>query len=233
MQISGVTRLTLLDFPERSAAICFTPGCNFRCGYCHNSEFVLPEKIQKLQTNFIPQEAFFRFLESRKNLLDGVVISGGEPTLQPDLPDFLRQIRQLGFQTKLDTNGSNPEVLEQLIAADLLDYVALDVKASPQKYADLVGCDAAGSVAASLQILRGKVAFEVRTTLVRELHDESEFLQILEFVRGVPDLFLQNFRTEGSVLDPQFLNFHGLSTAELEHFQKLAEDFIGRCQIRS
>ncbi|PIR76985.1 MAG: anaerobic ribonucleoside-triphosphate reductase activating protein, partial [Candidatus Magasanikbacteria bacterium CG10_big_fil_rev_8_21_14_0_10_38_6] len=139
MVISGVQPFTLLDFPEKTACIIFTAGCNFRCGYCHNPEFVLPEKIQQIKTSFIDEETIYSFLQKRKGLLDGVVISGGEPTMMGDLPAFIRNIKELGFLVKLDTNGNRPLVLQHLLDEGLLDYVAMDVKTSLVNYADLVG----------------------------------------------------------------------------------------------
>ena len=133
MQIAAVQKLTLLDFPGKTACTVFVPGCNFRCGYCHNPELVEPKLVEKTAKNLISEEDFFGFLAKRKGMLDGVCVTGGEPTLQKDLPDFLKQIRRRGFLVKLDTNGSRPDVLEKLLRAGLLDYIALDVTASPER----------------------------------------------------------------------------------------------------
>ncbi len=228
MQIAAIQKLTLLDFPSRAAATIFTPGCNFRCGYCHNPELVLPEKIKLVQKDLISEVAFFNFLAARKGLLDGVCVTGGEPTLQKDLPEFLKKIRKRGFATKLDTNGSNPETLEQLLRARLLDYVALDIKASPENYAKLVGVDVAKKIETSKNLLaQSGVEFELRTTLVREIHDEKEFEKILEFVRGAPKFFLQNFQNRGGCLDPKFEKFHGFTNFELEKMCERARECVG------
>ena len=125
MKIGGINTLTLLDFPGKVGAIVFTAGCNFQCGYCHNSQFVKAEEIAKLKGHFIPEEKFFNFLDTRKGMLDGVVVSGGEPTIHPDLPDFFREIRKRGFLTKLDTNGTNPEMIEKLLKDNTYPYLAI------------------------------------------------------------------------------------------------------------
>ncbi|MCF7846415.1 MAG: anaerobic ribonucleoside-triphosphate reductase activating protein [Candidatus Peribacteraceae bacterium] len=229
MQIAALQKLTLLDFPGRTAATIFTPGCSFRCGYCHNPELVLPEKFPRL----IPEKDFFEFLDKRKGLLDGVCVTGGEPTLQKDLPGFLKKIRKRGFAVKLDTNGSSPEILEELFRAGLLDYVALDIKAALENYKKLVGLDVADKVRASKNLIaQSGVDYELRTTLVREIHNEKEFVKILEFIRGTPKFFLQNFQSRGGCLDPAFEKLHGFKTAELNELCKLAREFVGECGVR-
>ncbi|MFH0834114.1 MAG: anaerobic ribonucleoside-triphosphate reductase activating protein [Patescibacteria group bacterium] len=230
MQIAALQKLTLLDFPGRTACTVFTPGCNFRCGFCHNPELVLPEKFPKL----ILEEKFFEFLDRRKGLLDGVCITGGEPTLQKDLLEFCKKIRKRGFAVKLDTNGSQPEVLEKLFRAGLLDYVALDIKASPENYSALVGVNIFDKVRASKKLIEQSGAeFELRTTLIRELHDEKEFQKILEFIRGAPKYFLQNFSNRGGCLDPAFEKMHGFTNSELEKMRERAKEFVGECGIRN
>jgi pyruvate formate lyase activating enzyme len=230
MQIASFQKLTLLDFPGRTAATVFTPGCNFRCGFCHNPELVLPEKFPEL----IPESEFFEFLDRRKKLLDGVCVTGGEPTLQKDLPSFLKKIRRRGFATKLDTNGSHPEILEKLFRENLLDFVALDIKSSPENYAKLVGVDIFEKVRASKNLIsQSGVEFELRTTLIREIHDEKEFAKILEFVRGAPKYFLQNFQTSGGCLDPNFEKMRGFTSTELKKMCERAREFVGECGVRA
>lgn len=234
MQISAIQKLTLLDFPGKAAATVFTPGCNFRCGYCHNAEFVLPERIAKLQESFIPEEVFLKFLAKRKNLLDGVCITGGEPTLQYDLEDFIKKIRALGFLIKLDTNGSNPAMVKNLLAQNLLDYIALDIKASPENYQKLVGVDAIEKVQQTRDlILHSKIDYEFRTTLVKELIDDDEWQKILHFIKGAKKYFLQNFQTRGGCLNPEFRKYHSFSQAELEKLRSEALRFVGECEIRN
>ena len=230
MQIVTFQKLTLLDFPEKTAAIVFTPSCNFRCGYCHNPELVNFKDSQ----NLIPEKDFFDFLEKRKNLLDGICLTGGEPTLQKDLPQFLKKIHQRGFLTKLDTNGSKPEILEKLLREGLLDYVAMDVKASPENYANVVGGDFAKAVETSRNlIMQSDVNYEFRTTLVKELVDEKEWQKILEFVRGAEKFFLQNFRVSGECLDKKFEKFHGFTTSELKKMCEEAGRVVKKCEVRA
>ena len=135
MKIGGLQKFSFIDYPNKTSAIIFTQGCNFRCAYCHNPELVYPEKYQVP----ISEEQVFAFLESRKNQLDAVVITGGEPTLQPDLIEFIKKVKAMGFLVKLDSNGSNPQVLEQVINQKLVDFIAMDIKAPFDKY-DLVCC---------------------------------------------------------------------------------------------
>lgn len=233
MQISAVQKLTLLDFPGRTACTVFTPGCNFRCGYCHNAEFVIPERIEKIKDSFIPEETLFNFLKKRKGLLDGVCVTGGEPSLQPDLSDFFEKVRELGFATKLDTNGSKPEVLRKLLDKKLLDYVAMDVKSSPEKYLDFVGIEIADKVAETRDlIMRSDIDYEFRTTVVRELIHENEFKKILEFVRGAKKYALQNFSSRGGCLEPKFEKYNSFTKDELEGMCEQAEEYVEECLTR-
>ena len=155
MKLSAIQRFTMLDYPDKVACIAFTPGCNMRCGFCHNPEFVLPEKIRELQSDFIEEQTFFNFLDQRRGLLEGVVVSGGEPTIWRDLPDFLRQIKGRGFLAKLDTNGNHPSMLRTLLDEQLVDYVAMDVKTSLAEYGKLVGGGAKPEhIAQSIEMLK-------------------------------------------------------------------------------
>jgi pyruvate formate lyase activating enzyme len=217
MLLSGITKLTLLDFPDKTACIVFTPGCNFRCGYCHNPEFVLPERLREIAPGFIPEETFFRFLVRRAGLLEGVVITGGEPTLHPDLENFIVKIRELGYAVKLDTNGNQPAVLRRLIEGGLVQYVALDFKTSFEAYPTLAGFGAQGAaVEESFQLLKeGRVPYEFRTTLVREVHTEGVLASMKESLRGAKRYFLQPFRN-AVVLDPKFANMQAFSEAQME-----------------
>ncbi len=234
MQIAAIQKLTLLDFPTKTACTVFAPGCNFRCGYCHNPELVEPELVKKTNKNLIPEEDFFDFLAKRKGMLDGVCVTGGEPTLQKDLPEFLKQIRKRGFLVKLDTNGSQPDVLEKLFKARLLDYVALDVKSSPENYKKLVGVDVSEKVQSSKNlIMQSGVSYEFRTTLVRELVDEEEWKKILEFVKGAEKYFLQNFVGKQGCLDSAFEKMHGFTKKELEKMCGEAKEIVRECGVRA
>lgn len=224
--ISGLQKMTLLDFPGKVACTVFLKGCNYRCPFCHNSELFLgkPETIME-------EEAFFKFLRSRQGLLDGVCVSGGEPTLHPNLPDFLGKIKALGFAVKLDTNGSRPDVLKALMEADLLDHVAMDVKNSPSRYAQTAGVEKLDleKIEESLRLLIcGKVSYELRTTLVSQLHDETSIREMGQWLQSlVPGkkpakLYLQSFVDRDTVV------FAGLTPPEAEKVA-LYKDILASC----
>jgi len=232
MLISGIHTLTLLDYPSHVACILFTAGCNFRCGYCHNAEFVLPEKIKEIMGDMIPEEKIFNFLETRKGKLEGVVISGGEPTIHPDLPDFIRKVKSMGFLVKLDTNGTNPKMLKQLFDEKLLDYVAMDAKASPERYKELTGMQNNFSDIESSRdlILYSGVAHELRTTVIKGWHDEAEILKIAQWCQGVQKYTFQNFRPQ-KTLDPAWGKYSGFTGEELQELKKIAERFVEKVEV--
>lgn len=201
--IAGLQKMTLLDFPGKVACTVFLQGCNFRCPFCHNSD-LLPYEGEE----FMSQEALLKFLQSRKGLLEGVAITGGEPTCQPELPELIKKIKALGFGVKLDTNGMNPKMLKALVEEKLVDYVAVDVKNSPTKYAQTVGLPQLNldKIAQSLAFLiSSDVEYELRTTLVQQLHEEADMEEMGQFLSGlVPGkkpkkLFLQSFVDRDSV----------------------------------
>lgn len=233
MLLSGITKLTLLDFPEKTACIVFTAGCNFRCGYCHNPEFVLPERLKEIEKGFIPEDVFFRFLERRKGLLQGVVITGGEPTLHPDLEDFIGKIRALGYAVKLDTNGNRPDVLRRLVEGGLVEYVAMDFKTSFARYPSLSGLGAdSKAVAESFDLLKkSRVPYEFRTTFVREMHTEEVLEEMKESLRGSKRYFLQPFRNE-IVLDPKFESMNSFSESEMQSLKEYFADVVSEVDIR-
>ncbi|QQS59331.1 anaerobic ribonucleoside-triphosphate reductase activating protein [Candidatus Peregrinibacteria bacterium] len=230
--IAGLQKLTLLDFPKKTACIVFLAGCDFRCHVCHNSELVLPERMEKPS---LSQKEFFQFLEKRKGLLDGVCVTGGEPTVHPSLPKFLWDIRGHGFLVKLDTNGNNPKMLSDILSQNLVDYVAMDIKASSEeKYSAFTGVKVNfQNITVSRDLLLSSgVPHEFRTTMVREFHDENEFQNILSFLRGVDRYFLQNFRREGSCLNSEWEAMHGFSREELLKKKLLAEQFVKQVELR-
>ena len=198
MNIAGLQKMTLLDFPERIACTVFLPGCNLRCPFCHNAALVLPER----EKDIITEEKLFEFLISRKKKLDGVCITGGEPTLYIDLPDLLGRIKELGFQVKLDTNGTNPQILEQVIKDGLCDYVAMDIKNSSEKYtATCGGIDVLEQVKESAAILmQGLVDYEFRTTVMHPFHTPEDLTQIGRWLQGAERYFIQNFVDSGDLL---------------------------------
>lgn len=234
MKLSAIQRFTLLDFPGRVACIAFTPGCDLRCGFCHNPEFVLPERLCTIAESFISAEHFFRFLERRRGLLDGVVVSGGEPTVWHDLPEFLAHIRSLGFSVKLDTNGNNPDMLERLIAKRLIDYIAMDVKTTLSRYQELAGPGASPRhIRKSIGIIRTSgVEHEFRTTLIREHHGEGVLAELSNLLAGTREWQLQTFRS-AQTLDPAFARYHGFSPDEMAQIAERFRTAGRRVGIRS
>lgn len=233
MRISGIQQFTTLDYPGRIACILFTAGCNFRCGYCHNPEFVLPEYIEKIKDSFIPEETVFRFLEERQGLLDGVVVSGGEPTVMGDLTEFLEQIQEREFLVKLDTNGSRPDVLRRLFAAKAVDYIAMDVKTAVPEYKKLVKRHAVGAeIVRSMNCIRGSgIPFEFRTTLIREIHSSDVLQKMSQLFQKTDIIFLQPFRPTHT-LDPVFSKYHPFSNTEIEAARVLFLEYAGAVYIR-
>lgn len=228
MIFSGVQKFTVLDFPEKIACIAFVPGCDFRCGYCHNPEFVLPEKICALRGSFISAEVFLNFLRRRRGLLEGVVVSGGEPTLARDLPEFIRKVKNLGFAVKLDTNGNRPAVLARLIEEKLLDYVAMDFKTAPDYYRSLVGEGVkVENILASVALLKkSSLPHEFRSTLIKEVHTDAVLAEMVESLAGVDRLYLQRFRN-GQTLSPEFALFNAFSEPEMEKTAALFRTKVG------
>ena len=244
MLILGLNKTTLLDYPERVAATIFIGGCNFRCPFCHNGGLVLEPSAQEAYS----EEEVLAFLKKRKNILKGVCITGGEPTLQADLPEFIYRIKELGYQVKLDTNGYAPKVFQRLLDEKLLDYVAMDIKNSPEKYPDTVGlCDAgdilhSGSVSdrfdidrieESVSILKqAEIDYEFRTTVVKELHTCEDILKIAEWINGCPHYFLQQFKESDRMICE---GYHGYGRAEMEELLYVAQtvpEMKGKVSLR-
>ena len=198
MQINGFQKLTLLDFPGKVACIIFTAGCNFRCPFCHNASLVTHID----NTARIDEEEIFAYLKKRQGILEGVCISGGEPLLQPDIEDFIKKVKELGYAVKLDTNGSFPERLISLVEKGLVDYVAMDIKNSKAKYDITAGvrvniADIEKSVSF---LLKGTVPYEFRTTVAEGLHNVEDIQDIVPWIKGAPQYFLQNFADSGDIL---------------------------------
>ena len=214
MKIAGLQKLTMLDYPSKLACIIFTQGCNLRCSYCQNSSLI------KIKGDVeIPEEEIFEFLESRKKYLDGVVITGGEPTIHKDLPEFIKKIKDLGYSVKLDTNGTNPVMLKELIKKKLVDYVAMDVKNVLNEYENVVKVKInIGSIKKSISLLKqGKVKHEFRMTIIKNIHDIFKIVEVQELIGKDEVLFLQNFEDSEDVLDKTLESF---SKAELINIQK-------------
>ncbi len=217
MFLSGVQPFTLLDYPEHTACIAFTPGCNMRCSFCHNPEFVLPEMIVKIKDTFITEDAFLRFLDSRVGLLDGVVISGGEPTVQGDLLSFLKKIKEKGFLIKLDTNGNRPDIITTALEQSLLDYIAMDVKTSLEQYMTLTGKRTnPENIKKSIEIIKSStINYEFRTTLIKDIHIESVLKEMSVLVSGAQNYVLQSFRPSHT-LDPAFAHCQPFNLQEMK-----------------
>lgn len=199
MKLSGMQKLTLLDFPGKMACTLFTPGCNFLCPFCHNSSLVTD-----IDEHFIKAEEVLRFLRARQGILEGVCITGGEPLLQKDIEDFMREIKDMDFLLKLDTNGSFPHKLEGIIEEGLVDYVAMDVKNSPELYAETIGKTAfdLSSVNESVELLKeGRVPYEFRTTVTKNFHNLKSLLEIADWISGCDSYYLQQFVNSGQLID--------------------------------
>lgn len=198
MILKGLQKTTLLDFPEKVACTVFTGGCNMRCPFCHNASLV----VSPSENSDISEKEFFDFLSKRKNILDGVCITGGEPLLQRDIEDFMKKIKDMGFALKLDTNGSFPDRLRGIIDKGLVDYVAMDIKNSKEKYPLTAGVDIdISKISESISLLlRGKVPFEFRTTVVKELHLPQDIVSISEWISGTEAYFLQSFTDSGDII---------------------------------
>lgn len=228
MKIKGLQKLTLLDYPEKMAATVFTGGCNFCCPFCHNAELVTGA-----QDNYeISQNDLFQFLEKRKKVLDGVCVTGGEPLIHPELEEFLKRIKEKGYLVKLDTNGSYPDRLAAIVEKGLIDYVAMDIKNSKEKYAQTIGVlnfDIRPVEDSVQYLLEGPIDFEFRTTVVKEFHEKDDFASIGEWIAGDEKYFLQGFEDSGNVIRD---GLHGYSKEELEDFVKLLCAKVPKTKIR-
>ena len=232
MLIKGLQKLTLLDFPEKMACTVFTFGCNLRCPFCHNASLVLSERADD---TLIPEEEFFSFLQKRRGILEGVCITGGEPTLQPDLPAFIRKIRDMGFAVKLDTNGARPAVLKSLVAEGLLDYVAMDVKNSLSAYPETVGLTAfdVAPVEESMDFLMaGHIPFEFRTTLVKGLHTPEGVAEMGRRLAGEERFFLQTFEDSGDLIAGEGDALSSFTPAETQELLCILRQYVPNAQIR-
>jgi len=231
MKIGGLQKTTLIDFPGRIAATVFLVGCNFSCPWCYSSEIVLPEKIKNHPT--LPEKEFFKFLKERKGLLEGVVVCGGEPTSNKDLPVFIKKIKKMGYFVKLDTNGSNPKMLGELIKKKLINYVAMDVKLPKDRYGEIFGGNIkVEDIEKSIKILNNSnIDFEFRTTIVPTIHQKKDILEIVRWISPAKKYFLQNFRAEKTI-NPAFIEIRPYSQEWLLDIQKTIAPFFEICQVR-
>ena len=227
MEFVSINTLTLLDYPEKVACVLYTPTCNFMCPYCHNWNTLIEEKLPTLKF-----EDIISFLKKRVGILDGVVISGGEPTLMDDLPEKIKKIKELGYLVKLDTNGSNPEMLKELIENKLIDYVAMDIKHSPSKYYDVIinkniNFD---DIKESIEILmENKVDYEFRITLIEEYHDIESMYEIGKLLEGSKRMFLQQYKLSDGVREK---SLHAVKEETANKYVEILSQYIDNVELR-
>lgn len=228
MKICGLNKTTLLDYPGKVAATLFLDGCNFRCPFCQNAPLVLAPAGEPE----IPLDDIRSFLEKRRHILEGICVSGGEPTLHRELPDLLRLIRSYGYSVKLDTNGTRPDVIRSLHREGLLDMVAMDIKTSRENYSALCGIpspDLPAIEASAAYLMHSGIAYEFRTTVVKELHRREDFVSIGQWLAGADALFLQAYKDSPSVITPGFASY---SAEELSGFARILSATISHVGIR-
>lgn len=227
MLIKGFQKLTLLDYPGKTACTVFTGGCNYRCPFCHNAGLVT-----KLDTEIIPESEVLGHLKKRQGILDGVAISGGEPLLQGDIEEFLQKIKELGYSIKLDTNGSFPDKLKSIIDRGLCDYIAMDIKNSKERYNETIGINKfdISLMEKSVEILMNSdVDFEFRTTVTKNFHTIEDIEKIGEWIKGVEKYYLQNFVDSGNLID---FNVEGVSKTEMYEMLETVKKYVPTAEIR-
>lgn len=232
MILGGLQKLTLVDYPGKLAATVFTVGCNFRCPFCHNPELVIPSG--EFQRGVLSEEDFFKFLKQRQGKLEGVCITGGEPTVQKGILDFLRKIKELGFLVKLDSNGTNPEILKEAFASKLLDFVAMDIKNSLDNYTKACGTEIETSkIAKSVELIRNSgIDYEFRTTVVPGIHALEDFISIGKWLHGTERFALQEYRNEGKILNEKLMKSLNGEKLDLEVIKKMLEKDFKKVVIR-
>ena len=226
MEFVGIDKMSLLDYEDNISCVLFSPTCNYRCPFCHNGKSVLES------STYIPFEDILEFLKTRIGLIDAVVISGGEPTMMKELKERIMDIRELGFKIKLDTNGTSPDVLEDLINSNLLDYVAMDIKNSLEMYPKTCGVSNVYefSIIRSINILKEKrIPYEFRTTLVKEFHNKESIKKMGELIKGADKLYLQKFVDRETVLVP---GLHEVPLEEAQEFLEILSPFVKEVNLR-
>lgn len=227
MKIHGLQKMTLLDYPGKVACTVFFGGCDMRCPFCHNAEL-----LDGTAPPVMDEKELLSFLEKRKGLLDGVAITGGEPMLQKDLPSLAARIRELGYPVKVDTNGNHPELLREMIDRGLAQYVAMDIKNAPERYAETVGIpgfDLSPVMESVSLLLEGRTDYEFRTTVVAELHDDGSFEQIGKWIRGARRYFLQKFTDRDTV---PFAGLHAPTDEQMHRWQNMLRADISQVELR-
>ena len=226
MKICGMQKLTALDYPGRIACTVFTPGCDFRCPFCHNAALVTEAPAE------MDAEELFTYLAKRRGVLDGVAVTGGEPLLQPDLVDFLRRVKDMGYAVKLDTNGSLPQRLAEVIKAGVVDYIAMDIKNAPAKYAETCGMEQVDmdAITRSIELIMASgIDYEFRTTAVAELHSDSDFEAMGQMIRGAKRWFIQNFVDSGGLIGS---GMSAASRESMERWREIGRAFVENVEIR-
>lgn len=227
MKIHGLQKMTLLDFPGLVACTVFLGGCDLRCPFCHNAEI-----LDMNAPAVMDDKEFLEFLETRRGKLDGVAVTGGEPTLRPDLPELLSEIKRLGFKVKLDTTGNHPDMLKRIVAEGLVDYVAMDVKNSKERYAETVGLTGfdISRVDESISfLLRGDVEYEFRTTVIKQFHDRDSFIGIAEWIKGAEKYYLQGFVDRDTV---PFAGLEARTEEEMKEYAEIVKPYVKSVELR-
>jgi len=241
MEIGGLKKISFSDYPGKISCVVFLLGCNFRCPWCYSAEYVLPELIKKQPR--VSEKELFDFLKEKKQFLEGVCISGGEPTINPELPEFIKRIKRMNFLVKLDTNGSNPEMLEKLIKEKLVNYISLDIKAPKEKYSKLIGLFKNGlegkfleeqiikRIEKSIWILKEeKIDYEFKTTLVPGFLGKEEVITIVKWIGTAKKYCLQNFWPEKTI-DPRFQKMKPFPLEYLAEIKKVIAPFFEVCEV--
>ena len=230
MNIKGLQKVSLLDFPGGICSTIFVGGCNLRCRYCYNRDLVLnPDSLPAISA-----EEIFAFLRSKSSLLDGVCVSGGEPTLQEELPDFLMEIKKMGLKVKLDTNGTRPEVISRLLEEDVLDYIAVDVKGPPAKYSYITGnnTDHAKLKETIALLKNSRVEQEFRTTVIPGLLEDEDLLSIAKEIAGCRRYVLQQFSPRSSIIDPALLSLKPYSREKVAEMARMCHEYVETLELR-
>ncbi len=251
MKIGGLEKMTLIDFPGQVSAIVFTVACNFRCHFCYNPLLVWPaessesESVKNTESHSLNnpssdltedycESGTLSFLESRRGKLDGVVITGGEPTLHADLPDFIKKIKKLGYKVKLDTNGTNPDMIKQLIKGKLLDYLAMDLKAPRERYFDIVGVASDWSkIGKSVKIImKSGLPYEFRTTVVKKLLNSEDIAKMGQIIKGADKWYLQKFKPDTDLVNPTFKKEMAYTSKEMQALADIGSKYVKKCEWR-
>ena len=229
MNISGIQKLTLLDYPGKVACTLFTAGWNFRCPFCHNAGMVLPDRLEEAS---ITEDEVMSFLKKRAGMLDGMAITGGEPLLHTDMPEFLEKIKNLGYKIKLDTNGSNPKLLKEIVNAGLVDRVAMDIKNAPTEYNKTAGCsvDMEKIEESKDFLLTGTCDYEFRTTVVKGIHTKESIVAAAKWISGAKEYYLQQFKDSGNLIAPDA--FEPFDENEMHELADAVRPFVPTVEVR-